>query len=96
VEESSLSMYGDQISAYIGSFMFPALRCLEIPERLLGSDPIRWLTSFISKSGCKLQEMHVTDTRFIPEDSYRKAFPSIPKLSVVSWEDNSHVSNEED
>ncbi|KAJ7821658.1 hypothetical protein B0H13DRAFT_2377145 [Mycena leptocephala] len=98
--DSSLSAYGDQISAYIDRFMFPALRCLKISERLLSSeDPVRWLTSFISKSGCKLQEIHITGERFVPEDMYPKAFPSIPKLSfngVYLGEIIAHDSDEED
>jgi hypothetical protein len=66
---------------YLNSFIVPALRSLDIPERSLVLNPIRSLKSFISKSGCRLQEVHITGERTVSEDSYRETFPSIPKFS---------------
>jgi hypothetical protein len=65
------------------NFIVPALRSLEAPERLLGPNPIRSLQSFILKSGCRLQEVHLTGERTVSEDSYREAFPSISKFSFA-------------
>jgi hypothetical protein len=64
---------------FLKTFIVPALRRLKIPEDFI--DPIESLTEFISKSGCKLEEVHITGRRSLPQDSYRKAFPSIPKFS---------------
>ncbi|KAJ7845775.1 hypothetical protein B0H13DRAFT_1730960 [Mycena leptocephala] len=68
---------------YLTTFIVPALRSLEVPERSLGPNPIGFLQLFISKSGCRLQEVHLTGERTISEDSYREAFPSISKFSFA-------------
>ncbi|KAJ7868858.1 hypothetical protein B0H13DRAFT_2063884 [Mycena leptocephala] len=65
---------------YLDAFITPALCSLEIPERFFRSDPINSLTSYISKSGCKLQDVHITGQTSVPEDSYRNGFPSIPEF----------------
>ncbi|KAJ7874436.1 hypothetical protein B0H13DRAFT_2551564 [Mycena leptocephala] len=62
-------------------FIAPTLLRLHIPEIYLGEHPTESLMSFISKSDCKLQEMRVTGPRSVTKDSYRAAFPSIPKLT---------------
>jgi hypothetical protein len=74
----------------LATFVVPALLRLEIPESFLGSDigsdPLDSLTSFISTSDCKIQEILITKRpsrlRFPEsEDKYRAAFPSVPKFS---------------
>ncbi|KAJ7908967.1 hypothetical protein B0H13DRAFT_2494530 [Mycena leptocephala] len=62
---------------YLDTFISPALVDLKIAGRLLGSNPIDSLTSFISKSGCKLQEVHIIGDTSVAEDSYLEAFPGI-------------------
>ncbi|KAJ6554310.1 hypothetical protein B0H19DRAFT_1153133 [Mycena capillaripes] len=71
------------VTNFLVALVAPALRSLRIPERLLGSDPIGLLASFISKSGCRLQEVAVQPDNKVPEDSYRSAFPSILRFSFV-------------
>ncbi|KAF7336863.1 hypothetical protein MVEN_02122600 [Mycena venus] len=54
---------------------------LQISEYLIRSDPLGFMNSFISKSGCNLQAMGILGKRYIREDSYRIAFPSIQNFS---------------
>ncbi|KAJ7771564.1 hypothetical protein B0H16DRAFT_1881178 [Mycena metata] len=63
---------------YLGSFTVPALRLLKISDGFLGRDPLHSLASFISKSGCKLQEMRIEE-KFgtVSRLAYHDAFPSI-------------------
>jgi hypothetical protein len=74
---------------YIHIIIAPVLRNLEIPESSLGSTPIDALASFITKSGCELQEVHITGQRLIGRDTYCAAFPSIQQFSFQShwWGD---------
>ncbi|KAF8150375.1 hypothetical protein K438DRAFT_440430 [Mycena galopus ATCC 62051] len=65
---------------YLDDFIVPALSRLRLDESILEPDPIERLTSFISKSGCKLQEVSVTE-RPLMSASFREAFPSIPRFS---------------
>jgi hypothetical protein len=58
-------------------FIVPALLSLKIPERFLGLDPIDSLTSFMSKSGCTLQEVCIAGKRLFTKSSYHSAFPLI-------------------
>ncbi|KAJ7812238.1 hypothetical protein B0H14DRAFT_2857315, partial [Mycena olivaceomarginata] len=78
------------ITGLLATFVVPALLRLEIPESFLGSDigpdPLDSLTSFISTSDCKIQEILITKrpSRLCfpeSEDKYRAAFPSVPKFS---------------
>ncbi|KAF7334441.1 F-box domain-containing protein [Mycena venus] len=62
-------------------FITPALYNLDIPERFLGEKPIESLTSFISKSGCNLQDLRITGKGSVLKGSYRAAFPSIRRFS---------------
>jgi hypothetical protein len=65
------------VIGYLNTLIVPTLRSLEIPERFLGTNPIDSLRSFVSKSGCKLQEMWITGKRNVPEHSFRQAFPLV-------------------
>ncbi|KAF7377530.1 F-box domain-containing protein [Mycena sanguinolenta] len=61
-------------------FITPSLRLLAIHERLLGKDPARSLTEFVSKSGGNIREVCITGKRSVPETSYRDALQSVPRL----------------
>ncbi|KAJ7653681.1 hypothetical protein DFH06DRAFT_1204464 [Mycena polygramma] len=80
---------------YLNSFIVPALLSLRIPERFLrttSSGPVDSLASFISKSGCSLQQVHITGSKNVSEKSYLEAFPSIPQFSF----ENSYIGSDED
>ncbi|KAJ7108424.1 hypothetical protein C8R43DRAFT_1243512 [Mycena crocata] len=66
---------------YLRRFITPALQRLEVVD---GSYPIPPLASFISSSGCKLQELQISVKETTPKDTYRNAFPSIPKISFTT------------
>ncbi|KAJ7174066.1 hypothetical protein C8R43DRAFT_873594 [Mycena crocata] len=74
---------------YLDSLILPALRKLVVEDECLGVDPIGSLTSFISRSGCKLQELCITGPMSVPEDLYRKGLPSISNLTfdaaITGW-----------
>ncbi|KAF8207658.1 hypothetical protein K438DRAFT_1813985 [Mycena galopus ATCC 62051] len=76
-------------SQYLESFNTPALCSLDIPERFLGPNPILSLKEFVSKSGSKLREVHITDQRSIPATSYREALQLILRLSFDTGHDSS-------
>ncbi|KAJ7871603.1 hypothetical protein B0H13DRAFT_2554396, partial [Mycena leptocephala] len=55
-------------------FIVPALHRLEVSKEFLGPSPFDSLTGFISKSGCKLEEVHIGgDPRSLRQDSYCQA-----------------------
>ncbi|KAF7343914.1 F-box domain-containing protein [Mycena venus] len=89
LESLSFNPNCDSVTEFLECFIVPALLTLEIPESFLGSAPIQSLESFISKSGCSLQDVCITGARRVHEDSYRTAFPSIPNFSFPGryiWE----------
>ncbi|KAK7022295.1 hypothetical protein R3P38DRAFT_2960349 [Favolaschia claudopus] len=62
----------------------PALRCLTLPESMLGwpsseSTYIGTLKAFTSKCRSPLEELHILGPT-IPEHAYRDAFPLIPSI----------------
>ncbi|KAJ7467509.1 hypothetical protein FB451DRAFT_1137347 [Mycena latifolia] len=67
---------------YLETLIAPALRTLQVPENFLPPDPIDTLSTFISKSGCKLENVLITGGRLLSEEMCREAFPSIPKISI--------------
>ncbi|KAJ7882300.1 hypothetical protein B0H13DRAFT_2048373 [Mycena leptocephala] len=69
------------LSGYLNTFVVPALQSLRVPEPWLEPNPIATLASFISKSDCKLRELHLTDIRE-PGIPYHKAFPLIEQVSL--------------
>ncbi|KAJ7866360.1 hypothetical protein B0H13DRAFT_2281471 [Mycena leptocephala] len=85
----SLSIDQYPVTDFLEKFIVPALRSLKIPEDFIEPDPIQSLTGFISKSGCKLEEVHITGTRSPSRQSYREAFPSIRKFSFDGEDDPS-------
>ncbi|KAJ7088216.1 hypothetical protein C8R43DRAFT_297889 [Mycena crocata] len=67
---------------YLGTFIVPALRKVQVPELYIGTDPVNGLTSFVAKSGCKLQEVYIAGRRRTStDDLYREALPLIPKMT---------------
>ncbi|KAF7376719.1 hypothetical protein MSAN_00089000 [Mycena sanguinolenta] len=80
-------------------FAVPSLRKLEVHELLLGTNPIHQLKSFISKSGCTLQEVCIwisNDHTTTGDEAYRSAFPSIPTFTFTIADDESEFDDESD
>ncbi|KAF7369729.1 F-box domain-containing protein [Mycena venus] len=69
---------GDYVSGFLDTIVVPALRYLKIPGH---PGSLASLGSFISKSRCTLQEVHITGQRDAREAFYWAAFPSIPQFS---------------
>ncbi|KAF8215594.1 hypothetical protein K438DRAFT_1954311 [Mycena galopus ATCC 62051] len=67
---------GPNPAGYLADFRIPALRSLRLDQSFLRPDPIDALALFISKSGCRLQQVCFPrrGTLLAP---YREAFPSI-------------------
>ncbi|KAJ6468679.1 hypothetical protein C8R47DRAFT_1151328 [Mycena vitilis] len=76
------------VTDFFLSFVVPALRSLEIPEDCMKPDPIESLTTFISRSKCRLEQLHVTGLLLVPETSYREALPSLRLISFDDVEDS--------
>ncbi|KAF7334527.1 F-box domain-containing protein [Mycena venus] len=70
------------VLGYLQTFLVPALRSLSVPERLVRPNPIESLTSFITKSECRLQQVRITGESSVPEASYRDALRSAKEISV--------------
>ncbi|KAJ7932351.1 hypothetical protein B0H13DRAFT_1701263 [Mycena leptocephala] len=84
------------VTDFLETFIVPALRRLKIPEEFLGPSPLDSLAGFISKSGCKLEEVYISsDQRLLRQDSYCQAFPSIHKFSF-DYEEESSDSDSSD
>ncbi|KAJ6457498.1 hypothetical protein C8R47DRAFT_1227415 [Mycena vitilis] len=82
--EGLSSSNGGHSKDFLQKFIVPGLRSLEIPESFLQPpNPMESLSAFAAKCGCKLEELHLIVETSVPEsESYRKAFPSLRKLSV--------------
>ncbi|KAJ7156539.1 hypothetical protein C8R43DRAFT_1106114 [Mycena crocata] len=87
--------YGE-VTEYLGTFIVPALRKLEVPEMYLKPDPVSVLTAFISKSGCKLQEVRITGPKSTPSALYRKALPFVSNFSFEEAEDESEREDDDE
>jgi hypothetical protein len=83
------------LTGYLHTFVVPALRSLRIPEPWLEPNPIASLASFISKSGCQLQNLHIAEI-FGSEATYRRAFPMIQKFSFDTRSDDSTIESYSD
>ncbi|KAK7017402.1 F-box domain-containing protein [Favolaschia claudopus] len=79
---------GRPTPGYLATCIVPALKYLQSPEgyfRAAHTSSIDVLSSFISRSGCKLQQLHLKDYHSLPPKiwlDYRTAFPSITKISL--------------
>ncbi|KAJ7150453.1 hypothetical protein C8R43DRAFT_1005895 [Mycena crocata] len=82
-----------QATEYLGTFIVPFLRKVAVPELYIGTDPIPQLTSFIAKSGCQLQEVHIPGIRSVSKELYRKTLPLVSNLSFDD-DDNEDVDRE--
>ncbi|KAJ7817821.1 hypothetical protein B0H13DRAFT_2456665 [Mycena leptocephala] len=71
----------EPVTNLLGIFIVPALRRLKVTEDSIEPNPIESLTGFISKSGCKLEKLHIAGAHLLTQDSYRQAFPSIRSFS---------------
>ncbi|KAJ7653686.1 hypothetical protein DFH06DRAFT_524628 [Mycena polygramma] len=69
-------------TGYLNTFVVAGLRTLCIPHRFLGTNPVDSLASFIRKSGCDLQEVHVEGIGIgdREKEAFGAAFPSISKF----------------
>ncbi|KAJ6456454.1 hypothetical protein C8R45DRAFT_578682 [Mycena sanguinolenta] len=72
----SLIVTSQPVDGYLSSFVVPALRRLELDEIFLGMEPVPGLEMFITKSECRLQEVHISGKNKHP-NLYQQAFPSI-------------------
>ncbi|KAJ7113070.1 hypothetical protein C8R44DRAFT_930610 [Mycena epipterygia] len=72
-------------------------RLMEIPEAFLQPNPPGTLESFISKSGCKLEELYITGHNSLHEARYRQRFPSIPSIlfnpAFTHWNYENDIDN---
>ncbi|KAJ7741189.1 hypothetical protein DFH07DRAFT_59373 [Mycena maculata] len=83
LESLVLTKYADikRVSTtYLGTFIAPALRRLEVLDELLGPDHADTLASFIARSGCTLERVRITGERTMARSSYHAKFPSIRKF----------------
>ncbi|KAK6996945.1 F-box domain-containing protein [Favolaschia claudopus] len=83
----------------ICSLITPALRTFRVCEYSLGEDPVESLSSFISRSACRLNKLCIThhvDGPLRSLEQYQFAFPTISNISVRSegeeiWDDWQHA-----
>ncbi|KAF7356101.1 F-box domain-containing protein [Mycena venus] len=81
LQSLALTLADVAVEGYLETFLVPALNNLEITEGFLMPNPIGSLRSFISKSGCKLHRVHITDYGAVRRESYREAGLAIQKFS---------------
>ncbi|KAF7366354.1 F-box domain-containing protein [Mycena sanguinolenta] len=85
---TSHGAWGESVVDFLATLIVPALIELRIPQRFLGTNPSGSLSSFISKSGCTLQELRIWTENSLEcrhlRDGYREAFPSIQGIFVES------------
>ncbi|KAJ7142057.1 hypothetical protein C8R43DRAFT_580367 [Mycena crocata] len=72
---------------YLYRLILPALHTLQISESDLGPFPIQDLTSFLSKSGCTLRDLRITEDLSVSMAAYRRVFPTIAQFSFPDSDD---------
>ncbi|KAJ7225233.1 hypothetical protein B0H12DRAFT_1149339, partial [Mycena haematopus] len=83
LESLALNTWQTPVEGFLRSLIVPSLRKLALDEGFLDPAPISALESFISRSGCRLQQVCITGHRTTHHESYSRAFPSIPTFSVT-------------
>ncbi|KAJ7629793.1 hypothetical protein DFH06DRAFT_1225418 [Mycena polygramma] len=74
---------------FFQNLIIPALRSLKIPERFLFPNPIESLAAFVSRSGTRLDELHLTVKTSVSDSEYhRSGFPSLGQLSFEIVDDD--------
>ncbi|KAJ7629760.1 hypothetical protein DFH06DRAFT_1338185 [Mycena polygramma] len=84
LESLILTGVDSPVTDFLPVLIVPALHKLEVSESSLLPNSIDALTAFISTSGCRLKELHITDVLIMPEASHRQAFPLLRKLSFMA------------
>ncbi|KAF7376708.1 F-box domain-containing protein [Mycena sanguinolenta] len=84
-----------RMDGFLAAFVVPALSKLDLEEIFLGVESIDTLETFISKSGCRLQEVCIRGKNTEHGDLYTKAFPSI-SISYLYFRDPWSESEEDD
>ncbi|KAF7375659.1 F-box domain-containing protein [Mycena sanguinolenta] len=79
----TLDTFSQQVAMILNSFIVPSLCTLKLRDAYLGEDSISMLKSFISQSGCALQEVCIMGNTTTRHESYRSAFPSIPTFTFT-------------
>ncbi|KAJ7356477.1 hypothetical protein DFH08DRAFT_661535, partial [Mycena albidolilacea] len=65
-----LTLTGRSVTGYLETLIVPALLELEIPESFLAPNPIATLTSYISKSCCKLRALYIAQHVLVSRDLF--------------------------
>ncbi|KAJ7507061.1 hypothetical protein B0H11DRAFT_1970064, partial [Mycena galericulata] len=73
----TLSAISTPSPGFLDVLTLPALRILRIAEPFIWPDPIPTLASFVSRSGCTLEQLSVTEATLSERGSFRNALPSI-------------------
>ncbi|KAK7002223.1 F-box domain-containing protein [Favolaschia claudopus] len=84
LERLTLEPGGHFDDDFLASLVTPSLVKLELPEIISSvryPSPIGSLKTFVAKSGCTLQELHIRQS-VLPTHAYHDAFPRIPMIAV--------------
>ncbi|KAJ7073853.1 hypothetical protein C8F01DRAFT_3809 [Mycena amicta] len=78
----------DDLEKTVDAFILPSLRKLEIGDTLLGVHAVERLKSFISRSKCRLERLHLVSSQFTTDGpvvhKFRMAFPLVA-VDAISY-----------
>ncbi|KAJ7353276.1 hypothetical protein DFH08DRAFT_1077497 [Mycena albidolilacea] len=106
VLENRFGALGAALSGIIATLTLPALRRFQIAETLFANkdDPVDSITALVTRSGCNLRELSITDANTAHITAYHDAFPStslvfssldITEPFLIDWEDEDAESSDE-
>jgi hypothetical protein len=87
--------FRDSQQLLLDALTTPALQHLSISERELAFNPISTITSFLSRSHCSLDSLHVTHSRR-NQAEYRAAFPRIKVIQVLDDDSDDDLDEDEE